>query len=164
MFLHTWDFGTCSKDWKRFILPPTPKKSDKTVCELQGYQFHWYSSWALFSYPAKPRRWYSGLKNTRCGSRRERGCIDQIFILRQILGKQFNCHQSTTTRCIDILAACHCLKGSESETYFEVMEYRESMSIQAHVCQHRNSHFRDEVKLRLDCPRRAFLSLRKALR
>ena len=82
-----WEKGKMAEDWKKAVIVPLHKKGSKMVCSN-------YRGISLLSVPAKflheswTARQREGLK-LRCwrckgNFRRGRGCVDQIFTIRQL--------------------------------------------------------------------------------
>ena len=112
LFRKIWKSEQIPKAWKKAIIVPLHKKGDNRECSN-------YRGISLLSILGKVfmkiiqgrlqrHREYTG-REEQAGFRPGRGCIDQIFAIRQILEERTRCGQKTIAVFIDFKSAFDCI-------------------------------------------------------
>ena len=105
-----WTKGEVLKDWRKAVIVPLHKKGSKTLCSN-------YRGISLLSIPSKVYAWILDSRVRRKtegevmelqgGFRRGRGCVDQIFTIRQLSEKVLEKNKQMVIACIDLEKAYH---------------------------------------------------------
>ena len=100
-----WEKGKVAEDWKKAVIVPLHKKGSKMVCSN-------YRGISLLSVPSKVyarildgrvrRKTESKVLEVQGGFRQGRGCVDQIFTIRQLSEKVLKKNKQMVVASIDL--------------------------------------------------------------
>ena len=100
-----WTKGEVVEDWRKAVIVPLHKKGSKTLCSN-------YRGISLLSIPSKVyarildsrvrRKTEGEVMEVQGGFRRGRGCVDQIFTIRQLSEKVLEKNKQMVIACIDL--------------------------------------------------------------
>ena len=122
LFACIWRTNSIPEEWRVAILLPFFKKGDKKMCQnyrgisLLNIAFKILESVVLQRYRLAHDK---VMRENQAGFRAGRGCVDQIFALKQILEHRHEYRQSTVVCFVDFKAA---FDSVDRQSVFNIME------------------------------------------
>ena len=121
-----WKGGTVVKDWKDAEIVPIPKKRDLTKCDNWRGTSLLDVAGKVFARILQDRLQVLAkevLPESQCGFRKGRGCIDMIFVARQLVEKSREHDVSLFVLFIDLRKAYDSVPSRPYGVYWRSMVY-----------------------------------------